>query len=545
MATKKTTRRTARAEPTHQLAVAMIGPKGEVEFIPSMDVRFPTLATALASAGHLVPLGIGDNPFRGTGIPSVGPYQRLLGGSPNLRQLLLPREGNFDDIIDRIDDYRKKQSWINRGLILRAAFNASEISIQAPGQPKQTTWMHDLLRQLKFFSFAREWFWQLRAYGQVVTLWKTGPDGKKPISIECADLRAHQPRGPGPTPRIVVLAGKLEPVRKLIQEARGSALPQAQRARAQLAAYPKPIVDAVRGTKKDAEVAAEELAPYGYHLLYTAFDRRHHEDWGFPGMYTIFGDIEMVEMARAVDINALHHYKAAILLVRLGPQDPSGTDIPVMATQPQLKALEAKLMEQARNRLPTLVARGDLKIDFITPPVEVFTAEKYKMAIANIFDWMGIPKSAWPGQDLTGSFASAQVTLKFLQQESKDERDLFRETFESWFYERAQASNAFEGARYPIISFDPNALIEPRLVLDKAKHMWTMGVSEATVLDALDLDPDVEANRLKEYADTLKKAKGQFIPRAAQAAQGGRPETVNQPTPERETAPQPRPSTSE
>src|SRR3990172_10316142 len=361
---------------TSQLAVAVVNEKGEVDFVPSSEMRFAGLATAVASQyglPHRIPLGVGDNPFVGTG---TTPMQQLLGGSQNLRQLLLPRETDFDAIVNRADWYSRTNAWVNRGLLLRAAFNASELSINAPRNEEQTKWSQQLMRDLRFFSFAREWFWQLGAFHQVMTLWKTSPDGRKPISIECADLRAHQPRGPGATPRIVIIPGKVEALKKFAQEAK---LPgeRGRVARERLAEFPRPLVDAATATtSRFPEVDARDLEPYGYHLEYTALNRRHYEDWAFPGIYSIFGDIEVVEMARAVDINALAQYKAAILLVRLGPDNPGGNDQAVMAKEPDLKKLEKRIMEQARNKFPTLVARGDLKIDFITPPVEVFTAEK-------------------------------------------------------------------------------------------------------------------------------------------------------------------------
>ncbi len=531
---------------THQLAVAVISPTGGVEFVPSSDIRFSRLATAVTSqfaqtslASHLSSSGF-DSPFASLNTGSNIPYQQLLGGSPGLRQLLLPKPTDFDAIFNRIEFYRKNSSWVNRALVLRAAFNASEISVHAPRSEKQTEWMQGLVRQLRFFSFAREWFWQLRAFGQVITLWKTRPGGKKPVSIECADLRAHQARGPGAAPRIVVLPNKVAAITKLVQEARRGG-EKGRAAQERLNEFPAPLVEAA-GSSKTAEVDARDLESYGYYLSYTSLDRRHHEDWAFPGMYSIFGDIEMVEMARAVDINALHHYKAAILLVRLGPEDPTGNDIPVMATGPQLKALEKRLMEQARNRFPTLVARGDLRIDFVTPPVEVFTTEKYKMAVTNIFDWLGIPKSAWPGEDLQGAFASAQVTLKFLQQESKDERDLFREEFERLFHTWASSSSRFGEAQWPRIAFDPNSLTEPRLIYESARLLWEIGVSVDTVLDVLGFDGEVEATRLRDYDKILKELKVDFIPRGRTSRPQGRPTGTDQPTPERDTGnQQPRP----
>lgn len=524
-----------------RLAVAVVDERGGVRFIPSTDVRFGSLATAVATTYGMprLSLALEENPYA---TRTTSPYQRLVAGSQNLRDLLLPRENDFDAIFERIDWYRKTNAWVNRALLLRAQFNASELTLHAPRNDAQTRWMRDLARELRFFSFAREWFWQLRAFGQVITLWKTSPGGKRPISIECADLRAHQPRGPGASPRIVVLPGKVQPLHRLVEQARRKdAL--GRRAQEMLAQYPAPLVEAVRASGRQQEVDAQDLERFGYHLVYSALDRRHHEDLAFPGMYSIFGDIEMVELARAVDLNALHHYKAAILLVRLGPENPGGNDIPVLATSAQLKSLEKAIMAQARNRFPTLVGRGDVRIDFITPPVEVFTPEKYKMAVANIFDWLGIPKAAWPGQDLQGAFASAQVTLKFLEQESADERQLFRETFEEWFFQRARTSNDFEGAAWPLISFDPNALREPRIILQTAQLLWQMGVSEATVLDAVGLDGDVEASRLHDF-DRVKANLGvAFVARQRPPAPPGRPATVDQPTPERQTAPQPRPST--
>lgn len=548
-----------------QIAAVLLSPQGQATLVPQSDARFrKLLATA---TGSISPFGGGFYPSRrraaGVDSPYIGrrrktSYQNIISlGTFSPRDLLVPAEDDFDGILERVDFYNRIFPWINRALRIRAGAYASEMSVDAPGKPEQTDWMLDLYRSLNFFSFIREFFWQLEAHNQAIVLWKTLPDssanaeidtatgavGRKPASIECADLRVHQPRGPGVIPRIVVLPYKDERLVKLVNKLKLN--PGDAEAKKEIAAYPPPLIDAVKKGGK-IEVRAEELEPHGYHFEYAAINRRHYEDCAFPGMYSIFPDLEIVAIAQDTDINALHHYKVGFVLIRLGPQNPSGTDLPIMATEKQLSDLNDVITAQAKNKLPSLVGRGDLRIDWVVPPADILAPAKYEAAMRRIFDWLGIPKIAWPGQDFQGAFAAAQTTLKFIQQESKDVRDVARELFERWFFERARESNKFEGAIWPTIRFDPNALVDQMTIQKWAQlFMQFGGASEQTILEMADLDVEVEAARRQRDKETRKKFKVDwapaFVPTKAPQAEG-RPPTVAQPTPESGTLPQTRPS---
>lgn len=542
------------------MAAVLLSPQGQAALVPPSDPRFRKLLAV--ATGSISPFGGGFYPTRrraaGVDSPQVGrrrktSYQNLVSlGTFSPRDLLIPAEDDLDGILERIDFYNRIFPWINRALRLRAGAYASEMSVEAPGKPEQTEWMLDLYRNLRFFSFIREFFWQLEAHGQVIVLWKTLPNednkvtgavGRKPISIECADPRVHQPRGTGVIPRIVVLPYKDERLVKLVDKLRLNS--NDIEAKREIGTYPQPLIDAVKRGGK-IEVSAEELEPYGYHFEYAALSRRHYEDGAFPGMYSIFPDLEIVAIAQDTDINALHHYKVGFVLIRLGPSEPSGNDLPVMATEKQLKDLNDVITAQAKNKLPSLVGRGDLRIDWIVPPANILAPEKYEAAMRRIFDWLGIPRIAWAGQDFQGAFAAAQTTLKFIQQESKDVRDIARELFERWFYERARESNAFEGAIWPTIRFDPNALVDQMTIQRWAQlFMQFGGASEQTILEMADLDAEVEAARRQRDKEIIKKFKVDWSPAFVPARipqPEGRPPTVSQPTPETGVSPQTRPS---
>jgi hypothetical protein len=482
-------------------------------------------------------------------------YQWLTGTTlPSLRQRLAPDPEDWREIVLRVDFYRKHMPWVNRGLVIRAGLNAAEFRIDAPGAPDQQEWMLGLKRRLRMFSLMREFFWELRAFGQVILLWKTGRGGRDPISLECANPLIFQPRfNPldGSRPRIVILPGMDERLRTLVGDAQSAESTKRAAAERALSAYPPPLVEAVRSARPEtAEVPAEDLERYGYHFEYAALDRRHWEDWGFPGMYSIFPYLEMLMLADDADINALHHYKAGILLVRIGPSEPRAGDEALLPRETEVKAVEAKLVEMAKARLPHWAARGDLRIDWVVPPEHIMNPAKVASAQEKVFDWLGIPKPAWPGQGLQGAFASALVTLKFLQQESKDERALAKELFESWFYERCKATNRFQGAVWPVVRFDPNALLEPRVILELARlYMQYGGADEQTIAEMFDYDAEVWLARRQE-TERLKQRYGvdfrpEFTPSVFAGRSAGRPATVDQPTPEQTAPGQPRPSTSE
>ncbi len=494
----------------------------------------------------------------GTGRTRTTAYQWLTGTIlPSLRQRLLPDIGDLGAIVERAEFYRKHYPWVNRALILRAGLNAAEFRIDSPGNPEQEEWMRGLKRRLRMFSFMREFFWQMRAFSQVVVLWRTKPGGRDPISIECANLEVYQPRyNPldGSRPRIVVLPGRDANLKRLAQDVRSADQTKQARAREQLALYPKPLVEAVTSTvSSSAEVDADLLEDSGFHFDYAAFDKRHYEDWAFPGIYSIFPYLEMLMLADDADINALHHYKAGILLVTLGPTEPRAGDETVMPGEGELKSIESKLTAMAKSRLPAWAARGDLRITWVVPPEHIMNPDKVKSAKEKVLDWLGISRLAYPGQDFAGAFAVGQIGLKFLQQESKDERQIAKEFAEEWFHQRSEGTNKFKGAIYPTARFDPNALTEPRLILEAARlFMQLGGADEGTIAEILDYDAEVWLARKSALAKLKKKYKTDFAPEFTPAKPGspsarpeGRPTTADQPTPERGNEPQPRPSTSE
>lgn len=521
-----------------------------------------TISQSLATPGSRSVPTVPGSPFQSGSRSNVSAYQWLTGTVlPSLRQRLLPDSSDFVEIVNRIEFYRKHLPWINRGLVLRAGASAQKFRIDVPGDTtdakKQAEWTLELYRKLRMFSFTREFFWNLRGYGQVVPLWRTVRGGREPLAIECADPRVYQPRynpADGSRPRIVAVPGNDPKIKHLIQDAQNPDQNKKARAVTELARYPQPILDIVMGTGTDrkTEVDAEDLEPWGFHFEYATLDRRHWEDWGFPGMYSIFPYLEMLMLADDADINALHHFKAGILLVTLGPTEPRAGDEALIASESELKSIDKKLAEMVKARLPGWAARGDLRIQWVVPPEHIMNPSKVASAKEKTLDWIGLPKPAWPGQDLGGAFASGLIALKFLQNDSEDERGIAKEFFEEWTYERAGTTNRFTGAIWPRAWFDPNALREERIVLELARlYMQYGGADEQSIAELFGNDAEVWLARRKAIK-LLKKDYGvdfdpEFIPQKGGSAPAtrptGRPATVNQPTPERGVQPQPRPTT--
>lgn len=555
--------------PKHEQAYAAIvnTTTGRVALVESGTSLFHEVKSLLApawaeraAAGHgsrrmdAVP----SSPFqRGAGRLNVSAYQWLTGTVlPSLRQRLLPDDDDLAEIVQRVDFYRKHIPWVNRGLVIRAGLNASEFHIDSPGMKEQAEWMRDLSRRLRMFSFMREFFIELRAYGQVIPLWRTKRGGRDPISIECANPQVYQPRfnpADGSRPRIVAIPKNDEALRRIAEESRTGDPAKRARAAERLKEYPEPIrraVEDVNSFNRGVEVEASDLEKYGFNFEYATLDRRHWEDWGFPGMYSIFPYLEMLMLADDADVNALHHYKAGILLVRLGPSEPKAGDEALIASELELKSIDKKLAEMVKARLPGWAARGDLRIDWVVPPEHIMNPQKVASAKEKVLDWLGLPRIAWAGQDIQGAFASAQVSLKFLQQESIDERGIARELFEEWFFERASASNKFQGKVWPDVRFDPNALLEPRIILELARlYMQLGGADEQTIAEMFGYNAETWLAQRAQLKKLQKQYKVDFSPEYVPPRGGqssgrseGRPTTVDQPTPERGGQQQPRPS---
>src|SRR3972149_3719732 len=175
---KKTTTRRGRPSKTEEVFGAVINTlTGQVGLVSPNSDAFRAVATHLGAFGG--PRTTTDEGlYFGTGRSNRNPSQsqRLTGTTlPSLRDRLLPAEDDLSAILDKTEYYQRRLPWLNRALVLRAALNAAEFGVDAPSKPKQTEWMLSIKRDLRMYSFMREFFIQLRSAGQVVPLWKTAP----------------------------------------------------------------------------------------------------------------------------------------------------------------------------------------------------------------------------------------------------------------------------------------------------------------------------------------------------------------------------------
>jgi hypothetical protein len=531
------------ADTTTGIAIAVEKPDGEVEVLLEDDDNFYALASAIAS--DFTATWFKPDRYGKAASPSLlTPYQTLIqGGTPGLRDLLTPSDKDYDGIIDRILNYTNTNLWVGRALSLRAALNAAEFNIFVPKDEKQLEWLESLCKDLKMYSSVREMFWNLRAFDQTVVLWKTarGENGDqtralKPLSIECQDPRVVQPKGPGHTPKLYMYPHKDKVIRALSGMDRRSA--EYKRLKD---LYPEPILEA--GRKRQA-LPVEQLEKYGYHFEYFARNRRDWDDTAFPTMYSIFADLEMINLAAEIDANTLHHYKAGILQFAIGPDNP--TNPMVIPDGKVLKETEQGVKRQLRNRLASLFTRGDVKITWVVPPKEVLTEEKYTSAMRRVMDYIGLPRVAWAGQNAEGAYAAAVSAMKFLRAESEDDRALMKEFLESWLTGRAKSSNEFPGAKPVRVRFDPNALVEDRVILELMRlFSQAGGASIQTILDMADLDPEFEAYQRKKAKELKKEYGVDFAPeysvtKGGSTDRGGRPNGGESPRPEEVVGPVPR-----
>lgn len=532
----------SKTDKTKGYAATVEKPDGGVEVLLPGDRRFGRAVAAVVSDFE-----IGWN---GWSVPGraytatsnrMSQYQRLVqGGRLGLRDILVPAETDYDSIIDRINWYANANSLVTRALSIRAALNAAEFNIFVPKNEDELVWLQGLCRELKMYSAVREMFWNLRAFDQVVVLWKTSnTSGFKPVSIECQDPRIVRPEGPGHTPTLFMYPAK-DKVLSALAGMGKKAVDNPKLA----AMYPVPMIEAA---KKMQKIDVKDLEEYGYHYEYVARNRRDWDDTAFPSMYSIFADLEILNLAAEIDANALHHYKVGILQFAIGPENP--TDPKMITGQNALAKTEAEVRKQLQNRLASLFTRGDLRINWIVPPVEMLSEAKYKASQRRVFNWLGLPLVAWAGEDLQGAYAAAVSAMKFLRAESEDDRMLMKEMLEDWLTGRAKSSNRFSGAQPVRVRFDPNALVEDRIILDMMKlFMLYGGASEQTILDMADLDPEFEAYQRKMLKGIKQDYKIDFAPEfiaskgAASGEEGGRPNQGERPRSEEMTGPQSRPS---
>ena len=79
-------------------------------------------------------------------------------------------------------------------------------------------------------------------------------------------------------------------------------------------------------------------------------------------------------------------------------------------------------------------------------------------------------------------------------------RDVAKELMEGWFYERSKETNAFKGAAWPRVWFDPTSLKEQRLILDMARAFMQYGGADwQSIAEPLGYDAEVWLARRRQH----------------------------------------------
>jgi len=491
---------------------------GVIQTGDSLQVILPEDREFALVAAHLQPfLQRIAAPNIGTALEqSEWTLHDVLSGSPALRRFLQPRRSSVLETLQRCMYYAERDPLVSRALDLRASLNASEFRIYSPDSKAQA-WAEETVRRLNLYSFVRELFWRLRAFDQAVYLEvmasPTGEGARTPAAVRCIDFQIARPEGsksdifvyPANDPQLVEKANNPK-LRKTLH----------------------PLI--LQAIQSGSGIPAKALEEAGMYFGYVS-RTDHRPGLELPSMYAIMPDLELISMAADIDANVLFQMKAGIMLIRVGPENP--TQAALIPKRDTLREIEAELRRQIQNRLPSLFARGDVRIEWLVPPTAMFSPEKYERILERVFNWLGLPRIVWPVQPSSGSFAEAYLAIRILREECRADRVIVKQVVES-LLERAYRRATLGDARFEV-SFDASTLVDDNVLVNLLRLYHTYGgPSMETLMDVspLDLSIEVERERRRREMESGEYWGPYFVPSTGRGAQPGRPPTVSEPTQE-------------
>lgn len=270
---------------------------------------------------------------------------------------------------------------------------------------------------------------------------------------------------------------------------------------------------------------------------------------------------EQYRMLAAGDFATAFLTKNIITLVSVGDPKAEGPDLYLRPDANTLAGLQSSLSNP--NQAQTLYVDPTMNIRYITPSPEALSNAKYnepKEVLKNL-----LPSPFWYN-DGTGSFASATLQMKELEEECNSCQDAFDEKFWTPIHERAVTStsriSSKNASRPP--TYDVGALSDKALHLKQMNEIYNNGgLSIRSLQESHGIDPDTEYERLKAQMSDVKK--GIYMPafeskqglltaklfgtqkllgkKSGDGGEGGRPQVdSSRPTAETVTTRAPRPS---
>lgn len=216
-----------------------------------------------------------------------------------------------------------------------------------------------------------------------------------------------------------------------------------------------------------------------------------------PSMKTIFLDLEMRGMAKDAEFSVFYMLKHFIMLIKAGESIQQG---PLAGQKTNwLNKKESKTLLNyfsVVSRAMRAAVNHTVKIEYIYPPPDMFSVEKFKSCESRMFNWSGVTKvmTSGEGSDYGGGYLSIRKTIAKIEKCRLQINLLFME-----FFNHPTIVDAISTPKEFSVTtnFDVNVLKEPRQLLDEVKWLFESGISDQrTSAQELGRDPE----RLKSSA---------------------------------------------
>jgi hypothetical protein len=228
----------------------------------------------------------------------------------------------------------------------------------------------------------------------------------------------------------------------------------------------------------------------GHNWIVKTNNRKHH-GLAKPSMANIFLPLETRNNCTDGDFATSFMMKHFMLHAKMGEsitQGPLAGQKNNWAKQDDIDALTTKLKDTSQ--AAKIVTNHTVSFDFIFPPNDMFSGEKYKKPEERIFNWAGVTVVVFTGDG--GNYGSGFLGVKRLMAHLVDARTEVKWVL-SEFFDHDSIVDRIETPENCVVSagFDENVLKEPAQLLNElrflAEYAWT---DPRTAHKELGRDPD-------------------------------------------------------
>jgi hypothetical protein len=226
-------------------------------------------------------------------------------------------------------------------------------------------------------------------------------------------------------------------------------------------------------------------------------DQRKHHGFKKPTMFNIFLPLNIRKMFNEGEFVGSYLMKHFIMMIKQG-ESISGSGLENGSrknwlTQPEANALTT--MFSNTSLAMRLAVNHTTKVEFIFPPPEMFSPERYASCEQKIFNWSGVIAAIMKGEG--GTYSSAFIGIKKLVADIYDARRRIGEALSLFFKDASiQADLQTPDGCRVMARFDENVLKEPKQLLDEIKALLLSGVLDPrSALYESGRDPDIVVSR--------------------------------------------------